>query len=157
MSKYSGRDEDLSLQIAALMRRVGRLETIGHGHPDVVGVVTEAEYTTPVTTITSSSFTNTHRVHGSSARIGVLLHLRVIVPASTTVEVRLLDEDDSEVVSPVATVLASSSVDLHISGRKFLLTPFSNTIVQARLATGVGTSRIGVLLAAQGDYRAETF
>lgn len=157
MSKYSGRDEDLSRMVADLMRRVSRLETVGHSHADVTGFVTEAEYTTPATTLTGSSFVNTHRIHGSSARIGVLVHLRVIVPASTTVEVRIIDEDDSSVISPVATVLASSTVHLHLSGRRSDLVPFTHSIVQARLATGVGTSRIAVLMAAQGDYEADTF
>lgn len=156
-SKHTGREEDQNLIIADLFRRVGRLETIGNVHPGVVSVVTETEYTTPVMTITTGSFTNMFRIHGSAARLGVLVHLRVIVPASTTVEVRILDESDSSVVSPVPVILASTTVHLHLSGRRSDLVPFSDSIVQARLASGVGTSRIAVLLAAQGDYRAETF
>jgi hypothetical protein len=156
-SKYSGRDDDLLMQIAELTRRITRLESIGRVEPGAAGVVTDTEYNTPATTITTGSFTNMFHIHGSSARIGVFVHLRVITPAATTVEVRIVDESDSTVVSPVPVVPASSNAHLHIGGRRTDLVPFSHSVVQARLASGVGTSRIAVLLAAQGDYRAETF
>jgi hypothetical protein len=154
-SKYHARNDDGPTQIAELATRLNRLETISHTSPDIAGVVTESEYNTPAVTVTSGTFSNLFRIHGGAARIGVLAHLRVVTPGGTTMEVQLLDADDLSLISPVATVPASTTDHIHLGGRRTDLQPFRDTIIQARLASGAGTSRIGVLLAAQGDYRAE--
>lgn len=154
MSKYQGRDESAYDQVAALYRRVGRIET---ARP-VIGyqIVPASEYTTPPLTVSSGSFTTLAYLWPEGVRPGLEVYLRVQTPGGVTMELRLTSFGASEVYSPVATVPASTDDFQGIRGR----ISAGNLIVaelQARVASGAGTCRVGVLKVIGGDFPSELF
>lgn len=152
--KYQGRDEAASGQTADLYRRMNRVETTR----PVIGyqTVTAADYTTPPLSLTSTSFITLAYLWPEGERPGIEAYLRVVTPGGVTMEIRLVSLGGAVVYSPVATIPASTNGFQGVRGR----ISAGNLVaaeLQARVASGAGTCRVGVLKVIGGNYSSELF
>lgn len=154
-SKYENRSETSTAQAADVLRRLGRLEAI---RGTVGGVVVSAgDYATPPLTLTSGTFNAIAYFWLAARRPGIELYCRVLTPVGVTMELRLTNFGASEILSPVATIPASTNGFQGLRGRTSIDTGIGEVELQARVASGAGTCRVGVLRAIGGNFASELF
>jgi hypothetical protein len=154
MTKYQGRNESSTDQAAELHRRVGRLET-SRG-PTTYQVVTAADYGTPPLSTASTSFVTLAYLWPAGKRPGIEVYCRVLTPGGVSMELRLMNLGAGTLYSPVATVPGGTNDFQGLRGRDPSLFILACEL-QARVASGAGTVRVGVLKVVGGDFTSELF
>lgn len=153
-NKYHGRSETSTDQTADLYRRVGRLET-ARGPSDYM-VISTADYVTPPYTVTSGTFTTLAFLWPAGKRPGLEVYCRVQTPVGVTMELKLTNFGGGTDYSPIATIPANTNDFQGLRGRDPSLFVVACEL-QARVASGAGTCRVGVVKAIGGNFTSELF
>jgi hypothetical protein len=156
--RYEARNDDLTAQMADLTRRTSRLEALLLSRTGgSYGAVGNTDYLTPPQSTTSTTFQPAYYLYPNDDAQALETYLRVVTPAGVTMEVRIVDNSSSAILSPVVTIPASSNTFQGLRARSLDGTNIVQARLEFRVASGAGTVRVGVLRIVGGNFQQGTF